>query len=258
MELDKFIDEFLKQLDKKNLVVFTGAGLSTASGIKDFRGEHGLYKENINAETILSHSFFVKHPKEFYEFFKNNLINENIKPNKAHLLITELEEKGYVNSVITQNIDGLDINAGTKNVIELHGNAERFYCSKCNKKHELKKVYEIIKKDLIPMCECGGIIRPDVVLYEEPLDNYNLMHSMEEIKKAKTLLVMGSSLLVNPATSLVHDFIVDMRFDKNKKIFIVNKGQTAYDGFVKEAKYDGDVIEFAKALSKKLQYELVK
>lgn len=253
MEIDKYIDEFLKQLNKKNLVVFTGAELSTASGIKDFRGENGLYKENINAETILSHSFFINHPKEFYEFFKDNLINENIKPNEAHFLISELEKRGYINSVITQNIDGLDTIAGTKNVIELHGNAKRFYCAKCNKKHDLEKVMKIIKMNIIPMCECGNIIRPDIVLYEEQLDTYNLMHAMDEIRKAKTLLVMGSSLKVVPAASLVHDFIVDMQFDKDKKIYIINKGKTDYDGFVKETKYDGGIIEFSKKLAKRLQ-----
>lgn len=250
MELEQFIKDFLEQIEKKNVVVFTGAGMSTASGIKDFRGEFGLYKENINAETILSHSYFINNPKEFYKFFRDNLINENIKPNEAHFLISELEENGYVNSVITQNIDNLDKKAGTKNVIELHGNAENFYCTKCNKKYKLE---DIINMDLVPMCECGNIIRPDIVLYEEQLDTFNLMHAMEEIKKANTLLVIGSSLLVNPATSLVHDFIVDMRFNKNKKLYIINKGQTAYDGFVKETKYDGDIIEFTKALRKKLQ-----
>ena len=249
MELDKFIEDFMNQMNKKNIVVFTGAGLSTASGIKDFRGENGLYKENINAETILSHSFFINNPKEFYKFFRENLINK-VKPNEAHLLISELEKKGYVNSVITQNIDNLDKQAGTLNVIELHGNAENFYCTKCKKKYKLE---EIINMDIVPICTCGNIIRPDIVLYEEQLDTFNLMHSMEEIKKASTLLVIGSSLKVNPAASLVHNFIVDMKFDKEKKLYIINKGQTAYDGFVKEAKYDGDVIEFTKALRKKLQ-----
>ena len=246
MELDKIVNDFLKQLEKKNIVVFTGAGLSTASGIKDFRGENGLYKENINAEEILSHSYFIKNPKEFYIFFRDKLINE-VKPNEAHQLITELEKEGYINAVITQNIDNLDKTAGTKNVIELHGNAENFYCTGCNKKYKLK---DIINMDLVPMCECGNIIRPDIVLYEEQLDTFKLMHAMEEIKNAKTLLVIGSSLKVNPAAGLVHDFIVDMRFDKEKKLFIINKGQTDYDGFAKETKYDGDVIEFVKKISK--------
>lgn len=247
--MDEFINSFVEQLEKKNLVVFTGAGMSTASGIKDFRGTNGLYKENVNAETILSHTYFMRYPEEFYKFFRDKLINE-VKPNEAHYLIKELEEKGYVNALITQNIDNLDNIAGTKNVIELHGNAENFYCIKCNKKYTIE---DIKKMDLVPKCECGNILRPDIVLYEEPLDNFKLMHAKEEIKKAKTLLVIGSSLLVNPAATLVHDFIVDMRFNKEKKIFIVNKGKTAYDGFVKDTKYDGDVIEFTKALRKKLQ-----
>lgn len=250
MELDKFIEDFMNQMNKKNIVVFTGAGMSTASGIKDFRGENGLYKENINAETILSHSFFTNHPKEFYKFFRDNLINENIKPNEAHFLISELEKKGYVNSVITQNIDNLDKKAQTLNVIELHGNAENFYCAKCKRKYKLE---EIINMDIVPMCECGNIIRPDIVLYEEQLDTFNLMHSKEEIKNAKTLLVIGSSLKVNPAASLVHDFIVDMKFDKEKKLYIINKGNTDYDYYVPDTKYDGDIIEFVKELKKRLQ-----
>lgn len=247
MDLEQFINDFLLQLEKKCVVVFTCAGISTASGIKDFRGEHGLYKENINAEEILSHSFFEKFPKEFYEFFRDNLINESIKPNEAHLLISELEKKGYVKSVITQNIDGLDIKAGIKNVIELHGNAERFYCVGCNKKYSID---DIISMDLVPRCECGCVIRPDIVLYEEALDSYDLMSARDEIRRAKTLLVIGSSLKVNPAASLVHDFIVDMRFDKDKKLFIVNKGKTDYDFFAKDFKYDGDVIDFSKKLKK--------
>ena len=246
MELDKFIEDFMNQMNKKNIVVFTGAGLSTASGIKDFRGENGLYKENINAETILSHSFFINNPKEFYKFFRENLINK-VKPNEAHLLISELEKKGYVNSVITQNIDNLDKKAGTRNVIELHGNAENFYCTKCNKKYKLE---DIINMDIVPICTCGNIIRPDIVLYEEQLDMYILMHAMEEIKKATTLLVIGSSLKVNPAASLVHNFIVDMKFDKEKKLYIINKGKTDYDYFVPDTKYDGDIIEFVKKIKR--------
>jgi NAD-dependent deacetylase len=250
MDLDKIINDLIIQLEHKNIVVFTGAGMSTASGIKDFRGENGLYKENINAETILSHSYFMNNPKEFYKFFREKLINENANPNEAHRLITELEKKGYINSVITQNIDNLDRKSGTKNVIELHGNAENFHCIKCKKKYKLE---DIIKMDLVPKCECGNIIRPDIVLYEEPLENFDLMHAKEEIKKAKTLLVMGSSLKVTPAALLVHDFIVDMTFDKSKKIFIINKGKTDYDGFVKETKYDGDIIDFTKKLKNKIK-----
>ena len=248
MDIEKFTNDFINELKKKNVVVFTGAGMSTSSGIKDFRGEKGLYKENINAETILSHSFFINNPKEFYKFFRENLINENIKPNEAHLLISKLEKEGYINALITQNIDNLDKKANTKNVIELHGNAENFYCTKCKKKYNLE---EIINMDLVPMCTCGSIIRPDIVLYEEQLDMYDIMHSKEEIKHAKTLLVIGSSLKVYPAAQLVKDFIVESRFDKEKKLFIVNKGKTDYDGFAKETKYDGDIIEFTKVLKEK-------
>lgn len=246
--IEKFMDKFMTQFEKKGIVVFTGAGLSTASGIKDFRGDNGLYKENINAEEILSHNFFMNYPEQFYEFFRNKLLNTSVLPNLAHLLITELEKEGYVTSVITQNIDGLDSKSGTKNVIELHGNAEKFYCMNCHKEYTLD---DILKMDLVPRCnECNYIIRPDIVLYGEQLDNFKLMSAKNAVKYATTLLVIGSSLKVNPAASLVHDFLVDARFSHNKKLFIVNKGETDYDDFVKDSKYDGDVIEFAKVLKK--------
>ena len=245
-KLDEFMEKFMTQFEKKGIVVFTGAGLSTASGIKDFRGDNGLYKENIDAEAILSHDYFINHPKEFYKFFRENLLNTNIKPNQAHLLISELEKEGYVNAVITQNIDGLDKEAGTKNVIDIHGDVKKFYCTNCNREYTLE---EIEKMDLVPKClDCNSIIRPDIVLYQEQLDNYKLMSAKSAVHYATTLLVIGSSLKVNPAASLVHDFLVDARFNHNKKLFIVNKGETDYDGFVKDSKYDGDVIEFAKIL----------
>lgn len=251
MNINEFIKIFMPQFEKKGIVVFTGAGLSTASGIKDFRGINGLYKENINAETILSHNFFVKHPKEFYKFFRANLLNTNIKPNIAHELIAELEKEGYVNSIITQNIDGLDSKAGAKNVVELHGNAENFYCTNCHKKYNMQEIQDM---DLVPNCpKCNSIIRPDIVLYDEMLDEYKLMSAKNAVNYATTLLVIGSSLKVNPAARLVHDFIVNARFDKNKKLFIINQGETDYDGFVKDSKYDGDVIEFVKVLKNNLK-----
>lgn len=248
LNINEFMEKFIPQFEKKGIVVFTGAGLSTASGIKDFRGENGLYKENINAETILSHNYFINHPEEFYDFFRNNLLNNNVKPNLAHKVIAELEHLGYVNTIITQNIDGLDLLAGSNNVIEIHGNATKFYCTGCKKEYSLE---DINNMEMVPKCtNCNSIIRPDIVLYDEQLDGYNLMSAKTTVSYATTLLVIGSSLKVNPAARLVHDFLVDARFDKNKKLFIINKGETDYDGFVKDSKYDGDVIEFAKTLKK--------
>lgn len=245
MSLDEFMDKFIPQFEKKGIVVFTGAGLSTASGIKDFRGDNGLYKENINAEEILSHDYFLNNKKEFYKFFKEKLLNKEVEPNIAHKLIAELEHDGYVTAVITQNIDNLDRLAGSKNVIELHGNANRFYCTHCGKEYSTS---DIENMGFDPVCDCGYIIRPDIILYGEVLDTFKLMAARDAVKNATTLLVIGSSLKVNPAASLVHDFLVDARFDKNKKLFIVNKGETDYDYFAKDSKYDGDVIEFVKKL----------
>lgn len=246
MGIDEFIKVLNEAIDKKNMVVFTGAGLSTASGIKDFRGKNGLYKENINAEEILSHHFMINNPLEFYNFFRDNLVNDNIKPNLMHELIAELQEKGYISGIITQNIDGLDTMAGSKDVVEIHGNATRFYCMDCKKKYSLS---EIKSMDTLPKCECGGIIRPDVVLYEEPLKQNDIWTSQLLVQTANNMLVLGSSLKVNPAASLVHDFIIEKRYDKNKKLFIVNQGETDYDYFA-DYKYDGDIIEVAKKIKK--------
>ena len=246
MGIDEFIKVLNEAIDKKNMVVFTGAGLSTASGIKDFRGKNGLYKENINAEEILSHHYMIDNPLEFYKFFRDKLINDEVKPNLMHELIAELQEKGYISGIITQNIDGLDSMAGSKNVVEIHGNATRFYCKDCKKKYSLS---EIKSMDTLPKCECGGIIRPDVVLYEEPLKQNDIWTSQLLVQTANNMLVLGSSLKVNPAASLVHDFIIEKRYDKNKKLFIVNQGETDYDYFA-DYKYDGDIIEVAKKIKK--------
>lgn len=246
MIVDKkeFMDNFRPFLEKKGIVVFSGAGLSTASGIKDFRGKNGFYKENINAEEILSHHFLVRNPEEFYKFFRSSLVNENVKPNLMHKVISNLEKNGIVSGVITQNIDGLDIMAGSKDVIEIHGNACRFYCMKCKKEYS-----DISSFSLVPRCRCGGMIRPDVVLYEEGLDSSLLMRAREMISECNCLLVIGSSLKVNPAAALVYDFIVSKRFDSNKKLFIINMGETEYDDFA-DYKYDGDMMDIAKEIDK--------
>ena len=245
VDKNKFMCNLTPFLENKNIVVFSGAGLSTASGIKDFRGKNGLYKANINAEEILSHHFMMRNPVEFYKFFRENLVNGNVKPNLMHEVISLLQNDGVVSGIITQNIDGLDTQAGSSDVIELHGNASRFYCMNCNKEYS-----DISSFDLVPKCHCGGIIRPDIVLYEESLDNYLLMSAKEKIKYANCLLVIGSSLRVNPAANLVHDFIVEKRLkNNNKKLFIINMGFTYYDYFA-DYKYNGDIIEIAKEIEK--------
>lgn len=247
MSIEEFTKDFIEQAKIGSIVVFTGAGMSTASGIKDFRGENGLYKENVNAEEILSLTYFHYHPKEFYDFYKNFLtVNENVEPNKAHLLIKKLEDEGLINGIITQNIDGLDIKAGCKNVIEIHGNGNTFSCPKCHEKYDSKAILEFGD---IPICKkCNEVLKPDIILYEECLDSYKLMQSQELINTSKTMLVIGSSLVVNPAASLVHDFLVNMKFDRTntKRLFIINKGATSYDGFKEIIKYDGSVIDFAE------------
>lgn len=252
VEKKEFMDNFIPFLEKKGIVVFSGAGLSTASGIKNFRGRNGLYKENINAEEILSHHFMLDNPIEFYKFFRENLINGNVEPNLMHKVISLLQNDGVASGIITQNIDGLDIMAGSRDVIELHGNACRFYCMECNKKYS-----DIGSFDLVPKCSCGGLIRPDIVLYEEPLDNFLLMNAKEKIKYANCLLVVDSSLRVNPAASLVHDFIVEKRFNKGKKLFIVNMGETDYDYFA-DYKYDGDIMDIASEIEKVCKKSLTK
>ena len=249
MSLDKFMEALNEAIDKKGMVVFTGAGLSTASGIKDFRGKNGLYKENINAEEILSHHYLIENPKDFYVFFRDKLINEKVKPNLMHEVIASMQQKGIVTSIITQNIDGLDTMAGSKNVNELHGNANDFYCMDCKKKYSLN---DIEKMDLVPKCKCGGIIRPDIVLYEEPLKKNKIWSAQGKIAYANSLLVLGSSLTVNPAASLVYDFVARKGFDENKKLFIVNQGKTDYDRLA-DYKYDGDIIEVAKEIKKILK-----
>ena len=246
MELNQFVKELENRFDKKGIVVFTGAGLSTASGLKDFRGKTGLYNDNIDAERILSLPFFKENPNEFYDFYREHLlIDDSIKPNLAHEMISDLEKEGIVSSVITQNIDGLHQRAGSKNVIEVHGNPG-FYCMNCNKRYDSNYIKSTTG---IPFCECGGIIRPDIVLYYEGLDDFKWRQAQDAITYAKTLLVIGSTLKVNPSSRLVHDFIVGCRTgrDKDKKLFIINMGPTDYDYYA-DYKYDGDVIEVAKKI----------
>lgn len=215
--------EILKKLveESNNIVFFGGAGVSTESGIPDFRSKDGLYnqKYKYSPETILSHSFFLNNTKEFYDFYREKMNSLKYEPNITHKKLAELEEKGKLKAVITQNIDGLHQKAGSKKVLELHGSVLRNYCMKCNKFYDAKYVFE--GKD-IPKCKCGGIIKPDVVLYQEPLDYDVFEEAVEKISNADLLIVAGTSLTVNPACSLIQYF-------KGKNLVLINRDATPYD-----------------------------
>ncbi len=217
------MNEKLKQLidDSQNIVFFGGAGVSTESGIKDFRSADGIYsmKFEYPPETMLSHSFFLKHPKEFYDFYRTMMICEGIEPNNAHYALARLEEMGKLKAVITQNIDGLHQMAGSKTVYELHGSTKRNYCSRCGK--FFPEEYVSGSTD-VPYCSCGGIVKPDVVLYEEPLDQKTLESAVLAISQADLLIVAGTSLTVYPAAGLINYF-------KGNNIVLINRDATPYD-----------------------------
>lgn len=207
-----------------NIVFFGGAGVSTESNIPDFRSANGLYSENTDSgyspEEILSHTFFVKHTEEFFDFYRNKMIYKDAKPNKAHIALARLEELGKLKAVITQNIDGLHQIAGNKNVLELHGSVHRNRCMNCHKFFDLNY---IINSTGIPKCDfCNGIVKPDVVLYEEMLDSDILQASVDYISKADVLIVGGTSLSVYPASGLVSYY-------RGNKLILINKTQTPYD-----------------------------
>ncbi len=218
----------LKKLvsESSNIVFFGGAGVSTESGIPDFRSEQGIYNTVKNfgypPEQILSHSFFMKNPEKFYDFYRSTMIYENAKPNLAHLGLAKLEKQGKLKAIVTQNIDGLHQLAGSKPVYELHGSIHRNYCMKCGKFYPLSTITE---SKGVPQCkECGGTIKPDVVLYEEGLDEEIINNSIKAIKKADMLIVGGTSLNVYPAASFVN------YYDGNKLI-LINKSKTPYDRY---------------------------
>ncbi len=210
--------------NSNNIVFFGGAGVSTESGIPDFRSADGLYsskyERKFSPEEILSHSFFYSHTNDFYKFYKDKMIYTNAKPNYAHIVLAQLEKMGKLKAVITQNIDGLHQMAGSKNVFELHGSVHRNYCTNCYKSYELDY---IINSQYIPKCEtCGGIIKPDVVLYGEPLDNDVINGALNAIKNADTLIIGGTSLVVYPAAGFVDYF-------RGKNLILINKSSTPYD-----------------------------
>lgn len=215
--------EILKQLieDNNNIVFFGGAGVSTESGIPDFRSKDGLYNQKYKypPEEILSHTFFIKETEEFYKFYKEKLNSLKYEPNITHIKLAELELKGKLKAVITQNIDGLHQKAGSKKVLELHGSILRNYCMKCNKFYNAEFIFN---SNGIPKCECGGIIKPDVVLYEEGLDDIVFNEAINAIQKADLMIVAGTSLTVNPASSLVRCF-------NGSNLVLINRDSTSYD-----------------------------
>jgi NAD-dependent deacetylase len=207
-----------------NIVFFGGAGVSTASNIPDFRSANGLYSKKSGLrsapEEILSHTFFMNHTKDFFDFYRDKMIYTEAKPNDAHLALAKLEQAGKLKAVITQNIDGLHQMAGSKNVLELHGSVHRNYCMKCRKFFDLNY---IIQSEGIPVCDaCHGVVKPDVVLYEEGLDNDIINRSVDYIRNADVFIVGGTSLTVYPAAGLIDYY-------RGRKLVLINKTETPFD-----------------------------
>lgn len=218
----KQLQQWIKESD--NIVFFGGAGVSTESGIPDFRSENGIFQAmneyGVRPEVILSHTFFVQNPEVFFKYYKKTLLYPDAKPNDCHKALAKLEEMGKLKAVITQNIDDLHQRAGSKNVLELHGTLYKNYCTKCGKQFDLEYV---TAAEGITRCDaCGGIVRPDVVLYEEGLDQETIYQSVEFISKADLLIVGGTSLNVYPAAGLLNYY-------RGNKLVLVNKSATPYD-----------------------------
>jgi NAD-dependent deacetylase len=216
------LKELIQQSD--NIVFFGGAGVSTESGIPDFRSETGIYNTikqyGRSPEEILSHSFFIAHPDVFYDFYKNTMLYPDAKPNAAHLALAKLESMGKLKAVVTQNIDGLHQQAGSRKVYEVHGTVHRNYCMRC---HEFYDTEYILNAPGVPKCEkCGGIIKPDVVLYEEGLDERTVTASIHAIQKADVLIIGGTSLNVYPAAGFI-------QYYTGNKLVLINKSETPYD-----------------------------
>ena len=207
--------------ESSNIVFFGGAGVSTESGIPDFRSVDGLYNQKYDypPETIISHSFYKRNPEEFYRFYKSRMIFREARPNAAHRALARLEEAGKLKAVITQNIDGLHQAAGSREVLELHGSVHRNYCTRCGEFYSLDAV---MAQEGVPRCRCGGIIKPDVVLYEEGLDQKTMEKAVYYISHADVLIIGGTSLTVYPAAGLIHYY-------HGNKLVLVNKSVTPMD-----------------------------
>ena len=215
MQLKSWIEE------SKNIVFFGGAGVSTESGIPDFRSQDGLYHQQYDypPEQILSHTFFVRKPEEFFRFYRNKMLAPDARPNRAHLALAELERAGRLKAVITQNIDGLHQAAGSREVLELHGSVLRNHCMRCGKFYGMDA---ILNSSGVPKCSCGGVIKPDVVLYEEGLDMDTLNRAVNYISRADVLIVGGTSLTVYPAAGLIDYY-------RGRKLVLINRDATALD-----------------------------
>ncbi len=223
-ELKKIIDE------SDNIVFFGGAGVSTESGVPDFRSENGLWRAKtrfgLTPEEIVSHTFFMNRTDDFYEYYMENLVFPDVKPNATHYALAKLEEMGKLKAIVTQNIDGLHQAAGSREVYEIHGAVSRVSCMKCGKKHTAE--YMLDKRhwkpgSFTPVCsECGGVLKPDVVLYEEPLDDILIRKSIKAIAEADTLIIGGTSLVVYPAAGFVDFF-------SGKNLVLINKQETGFD-----------------------------
>lgn len=213
--LKKWIDE------SDNIVFFGGAGVSTESGIPDFRSQDGLYNQEYKypPEMIISHSFYRKNPEEFFRFYKNKMLITDAKPNAAHLALAKLEQQGKLKAVITQNIDGLHQIAGSREVLELHGSIHRNYCERCGRFYGLETT---ARAEKVPKCGCGGTIKPDVVLYEEGLDQKILQKAVQYIRQADVLIIGGTSLVVYPAAGLIDYY-------EGNKLVLINKSETGRD-----------------------------
>ncbi len=217
-ELKKILDE------SENIVFFGGAGVSTASGIPDFRSADGLYSEKLNShftpEQLVSRTFFDRYPEDFFEFYKDKLVYPDAEPNACHKALAKLEKDGKLKAVVTQNIDGLHQKAGSENVFELHGTTKKNHCTRCGKFFEDDYVLD---SDGVPICdECGGVVKPDVVLYEEALDPATINGAIDAISKADTLIIGGTSLIVYPAAGLIDYF-------RGKNLVLINKTPTSAD-----------------------------
>lgn len=203
------VEQLQQIIDRSdNIVFFGGAGVSTESGIPDFRSVDGLYHQKYDypPETILSHTFFMRNTKEFYRFYRDKMLVLDVEPNTAHRKLAKLEACGKLRAVVTQNIDGLHQKAGSEKVLELHGSIHRNYCQKCHRSFDGRKMAELLQKESVPHCVCGGVIKPDVVLYEEGLDQKTIQESVRCISEADVLIIGGTSLAVYPAAGLIDYF----------------------------------------------------